>query len=109
VYLTQEHNKRVARATAQQRGDALRGGGEGKTYIKEGGRHQHVVVAERKLGRKLRHGEVVHHIDDNKRNNDPSNIEVKASQAEHAREHLAERRTRKAQTAVDLLFNNLER
>jgi hypothetical protein len=43
----------------------------------------HRLVAEQKLGRKLRPGEVVHHIDGNKLNNDPSNLQVMT-----ARQHL---------------------
>lgn len=34
------------------------------------------MVAERMLGRKLKPGEVVHHIDGNKRNNAPENLMV---------------------------------
>ncbi|WP_229187736.1 HNH endonuclease [Bradyrhizobium oropedii] len=33
-------------------------------------------------------GEIVHHADENIRNNDPSNLDVLPSQAEHARLHL---------------------
>jgi hypothetical protein len=55
-------------------------------YAKRNGRHQHRVVAEQMLGRPLRSDEVVHHIDENKRNNDPSNLRV-MTQAEHMREH----------------------
>ena len=62
------------------------GTGEGKTYAKLYGRHEHVVVAERILGRKLRPDEVVHHIDRNKRNNDPSNLVV-LTREEHGRLH----------------------
>ena len=61
--------------------------GEGKTYRKLYGRHEHRVVAEQMLGRSLRPGEVVHHIDGNKRNNAPENLMVFASQAEHVRWH----------------------
>lgn len=64
-----------------------RGTGEGKTYTKSFGVHTHRMVAERILGRKLKKGEVVHHIDGNKRNNDPKNLMVFANQAEHARWH----------------------
>lgn len=63
------------------------GSGEGKTYTKLYGRHEHRAVAEQKLGRKLKHGEVVHHIDGDKRNNSPENIMVFANQAEHAHWH----------------------
>lgn len=45
--------------------------------------YEHRLVAEKKLRRLLRKGEIVHHIDGNKRNNDPSNIEVCASIAHH--------------------------
>ena len=57
------------------------------TYEKTLGRHTHRIVAERKIGRPLRPGEIVHHIDGDKHNNDPGNLEVFENQAEHAREH----------------------
>ncbi len=62
--------------------------GEGKTYTKFYGRHEHRVVAEQLLGRPLCPGEVVHHIDGDKRNNRPENLRVFASQAEHAKFHV---------------------
>ncbi len=61
--------------------------GKGAGYEKSFGRHTHRVVAEWALGRELLPGEVVHHIDGDKRNNAPENIIVFASQAEHARWH----------------------
>lgn len=61
--------------------------GEGVTYTKTYGRHTHRIVAEQILGRPLMKGEVVHHIDGDKRNNDPSNLMVFKSQAEHAKYH----------------------
>lgn len=63
------------------------GSGEGRTYTKIYGRHEHRVVAEQILGRPLQPGEVVHHIDGNKRNNAPENLMVFASQAEHVKWH----------------------
>lgn len=63
------------------------GRGEGKTYTKLFGVHAHRVIAERKLGRKLLLQEVVHHIDGDKRNNNPDNLRVFNSQKEHARWH----------------------
>lgn len=48
---------------------------------------EHIVVAEQKIGRPLNPGEQVHHIDGNKTNNDPANLEV-LSNADHQRKHL---------------------
>jgi len=59
------------------------GTGEGKTYAKYYGELAHRVIAERKLGRKLRQNEVVHHIDGNRRNNEPINLMVFSSSADH--------------------------
>ena len=66
---------------------ARSGDGEGKAYRKYLGRHLHRQIAEQIIGRPLHVGEVVHHIDGNKLNNDPSNIAILPSQAEHARLH----------------------
>lgn len=63
------------------------GKGDGKTYTKTYGRHTHRVVAEQILGRPLRPGEVVHHINRDKRDNRPENLMIFPSQAEHARWH----------------------
>ncbi len=62
--------------------------GEGRTYAKEYSRHAHRVAMERKLGRKLKPGEIVHHIDGDKRNNDPDNLMLFPSIAEHSRYHM---------------------
>lgn len=50
----------------------------------------HRVLVENKLGRLLAPNEEVHHIDENKQNDDPENLEVK-TKAEHCGYH---RRTR---------------
>ena len=57
------------------------------TYPKDHGQHEHRRVAERMLGRPLKPGEVIHHINRDKHNNDPSNLMVFATQAEHAKWH----------------------
>lgn len=56
------------------------------TYRKLFGRHEHRVVAEKILKRSLRRGEVVHHINENKHDNCPSNLEV-ITQSEHINKH----------------------
>jgi hypothetical protein len=68
---------------------------QGKTYIDNNGYRRfkdsnklvHRYVMEKKLGRKLKYGEIVHHIDRNKLNNLPENLEVFANQDEHQEHH----------------------
>lgn len=54
--------------------------------------YEHRLAVEAQLGRRLLPGEEVHHVDENPANNDPSNLELKGSHAEHFVEH---RKTRK--------------
>lgn len=58
-------------------------------YLRFSDTHQlvHRAVAELKVGRRLAPSEVVHHIDMDKRNNDPANLQVCRDQAEHERIH----------------------
>lgn len=79
--------ERMGFSTRAKLSMAKRGKGEGKTYTKSFGIHTHRIIAARNLGRKLLPGEVVHHIDGNKRNNNPKNLMVFSSQADHAKWH----------------------
>lgn len=51
-----------------------------------GGIYGHIPVMENKIGRSLQSGEYVHHIDGDKSNNDPSNLQL-VTQSEHAKIH----------------------
>lgn len=61
--------------------------GRGYKRFKENNQLVHRVIAEKKLGRKLRNGEVVHHIDRDKKNNSMKNLWVYKNQAEHDEVH----------------------
>lgn len=52
----------------------------------------HRWMAEKKLGRPLREGEVEHHIDRNKLNNYPDNLYICRNQYHHFRIHLIDAR-----------------
>jgi len=52
----------------------------------------HRWMAEKKLGRSLVEGEVVHHIDRNKRNNYPYNLYICRNQSYHFQLHLIDAR-----------------
>jgi len=53
-------------------------------------RHQHTVIMERHIGRKLNSDEVVHHIDGNKTNNSIANLQLMTA-SKHASHHARER------------------
>ncbi len=60
---------------------------ERSSYEKYHGRHLHRVIMEHIIGRELLPTEVVHHIDGNKQNNSPENLQLFSSKAEHSRFH----------------------
>lgn len=79
------------RSDVREREKKNKGPCQAHTYPKRHGKHEHRAVAEEMIGRKLRPGEVVHHVDGNKHNNDPKNLVVFDSQGAHAAFHARKR------------------
>ena len=82
---------RVGALNPHWKGGVKLRGNDGRAFVKpDGPRTPYVlryrVVMERKLGRPLRDDEIVHHIDGDARNDDPSNLEL-MTQSDHARLH----------------------
>ena len=77
-YLTPDPLKRVSKTYKDE---------NGYLRFKDSDIPVHRWVAEKKLGRELRLGEVVHHKDRDKLNNDPDNLWVFSSQEEHDMVH----------------------
>lgn len=77
-----------------------------KGYIvvktKEGFRRKHVYVMEQRLGRKLRQGEVVHHVDGNKLNNTIENLEVMLSSEHTILHHTGAKRSAETRRKISV-------
>jgi len=71
------------RSSSSSRGAKTYVNKNGYRQYKDSGTYVHRDVAEKKLGRKLKGGEVVHHIDGNSLNNSPKNLKVYKNQSEH--------------------------
>lgn len=70
-------------AGTEYRGRRIVGHREGQRVF------EHTVVMEEKLGRRLRRGECIHHIDHDKRNNRIENLHLCGSVAEHRKIHCS--------------------
>ena len=91
------HKKHLSEAKKGKLGEksnAWKGGrhiGHGYQIININGkkRREHRLIMEKHLGRKLRSDEDVHHIDENRLNNNINNLEV-MTKSEHARYHMSQ-------------------
>lgn len=83
--------KRNPRGAGSITGNGYRIIGEGDSNNGGTRRGEHVLVAEKALGRKLPEGVEVHHVDEVKLNNEPSNLVICPDRAYHM---LLHRRTR---------------
>lgn len=81
-----------ARLSANKRGKTLRGVPTKHglhRYTKRNGRHEHRVVMELKLGRRLHRNEIVHHINGDGHDNRPKNLQL-LTRREHILQHFPE-------------------
>lgn len=86
--------KRARRGTGSISREGYRKVGSG-----HGTQFEHILVAERALGKPLPAGAQVHHIDGNRLNNDPSNLVICQDAAYHTLLHVRERALRESGNA----------
>lgn len=87
-------NAKISRDSVEKRTAKLRGkyrGGKKPTYPKMNGRHIHRQVIEKMIGRRLLPTEVVHHIDGDQNNYNPSNLQL-TTKSKHTAHHSANKK-----------------
>jgi len=66
--------------------------------------YEHILVAEKALGKPLPPGAEVHHLDENRRNNKPNNLVICPSRAYHKLLHMRMRQLKAAQAVKEILW-----
>ena len=72
---------------------------------------EHRLVCESLIGRMLNQNEVIHHIDFNRKNNDPSNLVIFPNQSEHSHWHSQYNQfglTQPLRTKIEKLKENMK-
>lgn len=91
-----DHQRRAGKASwkgRRKRGRKRKGRPKRPTRRRRGKRRPvHRLVAERIIGRSLSSDEVVHHIDENTKNNDPANLVIGITRAQHQNIHAQYRK-----------------